>query len=75
MVVKCPLCQTPISIKDNGVYSSALCHCRIVIYYYHHGNNIEITKKEYIKGKGVTHNGKRTLQMATTQDMQSPSMC
>lgn len=48
---ECPLCGGDISIKDNGIYSSAMCNCRIIIWYYREGNHCEISKKSYLDYK------------------------
>lgn len=49
-MVLCNLCNNPFSIKDNDVYSSMLCRCRIILYYYDLGNNVEIKREEFIPG-------------------------
>lgn len=50
-MITCKDCKEEYSIKDNNVYSSLLCKCRIIIYYYALGNLVEIEKGEYVKWK------------------------
>lgn len=49
--MKCPICGEEVSIKENDRFSSLLCGCRIVIYYYDSGNHIVVTKEEYLEYK------------------------
>ena len=48
---RCLLCGSETSIKENDRFSSILCDCRIVIYYFATGQNIVITKSEYLDYK------------------------
>jgi hypothetical protein len=48
---KCPFCGSDTSIKDNDRFSSILCGCRILIYYYDNAVDCVITKVEYLNYK------------------------
>ena len=60
--MKCPYCGGELSIKDTGVYSSILCPCRIIIYYYKECNNTLIKKEDYLKWKKKQALQRRTLR-------------
>lgn len=47
----CPCCGGQWSVKDNDRFSSLLCDKKIIIYYYETGQNIVITKDEYLRYK------------------------
>ena len=49
--MNCLVCGSEITIKDNDRFSSALCDCRIIIYYYLHCQHIEISKNDYLAYK------------------------
>ena len=58
-MIICNKCREIYSIKDNGVYSSLLCRCKIIIYYYEYGNHLEITKEERDERMRKNKNEKR----------------
>jgi hypothetical protein len=47
----CPFCGSEATIKDNDRFSSLLCSCSILIYYYDNAIWTVITKDEYIDYK------------------------
>lgn len=47
----CPFCGTEGSIKDNDRFSSLLCGCRIIIFYYEACKDVVIKKEDYIEYK------------------------
>jgi hypothetical protein len=49
--VMCPLCGTEMTVKDNGVWSSCLCACRICIFYYESCSDLVVTKQEWLENK------------------------
>lgn len=67
--MKCLKCHHEISIKDgyypNGTprYSSCLCDCGILLYYYLECTNLFISKIDYIdyKKKGRVNNGTKRI--------------
>jgi len=48
---KCPFCGSEATIKDNEKFSSLLCSCRILLFYYENCVNLEIKKEEYLDYK------------------------
>lgn len=48
---KCPLCGSEATIKDTDRFSSLMCSCRIIIYYYDNAIDLEISKEDYLDYK------------------------
>lgn len=49
--MECPYCKSECSVKDNERFSSLLCSCRIIIFYYENCYDVEIKKEEYLAWK------------------------
>lgn len=49
--IKCLKCGVEYSMKDNERFSSMLCECGIVIYYYESCYDVFISKEQYLRWK------------------------
>jgi transposase-like protein len=47
----CPQCGREATIKDNERFSSLVCGCKCLLYYYDEGRSLEISRDEFLEYK------------------------